>query len=95
MDRLTATIKDGEIYSDQDKIVPAESNQPAKGRKPRNKVVKNQFPFDVRSHMTKLSGVDLCEVEGISEVTIMELIAEKGTDINQCPNIKISEGNFN
>jgi hypothetical protein len=45
MDRLTATIKDGEIYSDQDKIVPAESNQPAKGSKPRNKVVKNQFRF--------------------------------------------------
>ncbi len=33
LDRLTATIKDGEIYSDQDKIVAAESNQPAKGRK--------------------------------------------------------------
>jgi transposase len=58
--------------------------------------------------MTKLSGVDLCEVEGISEVTIMELIAEKGTDINQwksekhftawlnlCPNTKISEGKIN
>lgn len=104
LDTLTARLKDGDI-SDPDPIVAGENKEPEKGGKRTKKVVKNQFRFDVRSHMTKLLGVDLCEVEGVSEVTVMELIAEIGTDISQwksekhfsawlnlCPNTKISGG---
>lgn len=59
----------------------------------------------MRSYLTKLLGVDICDIPGISEITAMELIAEIGLDmdkwksvkrfcgwLNLCPNTKISGG---
>jgi len=59
------------------------------------KVVKNQFRFHVRSHKTKQLGVDLCEVEAISELTVMELIAEIETNITQWKSEKLFTGWLN
>lgn len=55
--------------------------------------------------MTKVVGVDLCEVDGISEISALELISETGTDmtkwengkhfsawLNLAPNTKITGG---
>ncbi len=105
LDKLTAIVKDGEICSDQDKIKVLVDNKSKRGKRGKNIAVKNQYRFDVRSYMAKLLGVDLCDLEGISEITVMELIAEIGTDISQwinekrftgwlnlCPNTKISGG---
>jgi hypothetical protein len=47
------------------------------------------FRFNVRSYVAKLLGVELCELEGISEVTVTELIAGIGIDINQRKNERI------
>ena len=105
LDKLTAIVKDGEICSDHDNIGAWVDNQSKRGKKGKNIAVKNQYRFDVRSYMAKLLGVDLCDLEGISEITVMELIAEIGADISQwinekrftgwlnlCPNTKISGG---
>jgi transposase len=49
----------------------------------KKKPKKNQFNFDVRYSLIKLAGVDLCGVEGIGEVSALELISEIGTDMNK------------
>ena len=66
---------------------------------------KNQFNFKVRDLLKVIVGVDLCEVDGISEVSTVELISEIGTDMSQwasskhfsawlnvAPNTKITGG---
>lgn len=103
LDKLTAILKDGEIYNEDEKAEAVEGK--SKSTKAKRVITKNQFRFDVRSYMEKLLGVDLCDLEGISETTVMELISEIGTDIKQwtnekrftgwlnlCPNTKISGG---
>jgi len=72
-----------------------------KKRKPR----KNQFNFNARILLEVITGVDLCEVDGISEVSSVEIISEIGTDmskwksqkhisawLNVSPNTKITGG---
>lgn len=66
---------------------------------------KNKYGFDVRAELQKLTGVDLCQIPSISEITAIEVVAEIGTDmtvwkndkqftswLNLCPNTKISGG---
>lgn len=49
---------------------------------------KNEFTFDVKSLMNRLLGVDLCQIEGISEISAVELVAEIGTDMDKWKNVK-------
>ena len=66
---------------------------------------KNQYDFNVTSYLKAITGVDLCKIPGISEVTALEFIAEVGTDmskwksskhfaawLNVVPNTKITGG---
>jgi transposase len=94
LDKQIAIVKDGEICT-------AEDTKESYKKKAR----KNQYQFDIRTRLSKLLGVDICVLTGISEITATELIAEIGTDIskwktikqfsawlNVCPNTKISGG---
>ena len=105
LDKQTAIVNEGEIYSDHDKVVSQGNGSQQKGIKYKKKARKNEYRFDVRSYLVKLLNVDLCEIPGISEITVMELIAEIGLDmekwksvkqfcawLNLCPNTKISGG---
>lgn len=105
LDKQTAMVKEGEIYSDHDQVVNDENGSKEKGIGYKKKAQKNRYKFDVRSYLVKLLGVDLCDIPGISEITVMELIAEIGLDMNKwksvkqfcawlnvCPNTKISGG---
>lgn len=71
----------------------------------KKKPKKNQFSFDIQSMLKIIVGVDLCEVDGINEVSGLELISEIGTDmskwesakhmaawLNLAPNTKITGG---
>jgi len=71
----------------------------------KKKPKKNQFSCDVRSMLKIIVGVDLCKLEGISEISSLELISEIGTDmtkwknsnhfngwLNLAPNTKITGG---
>ena len=75
--------------------------EPVKKNKPR----KNQFSYPVAPLLEKLTGIDLCKIPGLSEVSIVEFIAETGTDmgkwnsskhfaawLNLVPNTKITGG---
>ena len=105
LDKQTAIVNEGEIYNDQDKATSEGKGNKEKKSKDKKKARKNQYKFDVRSYLVKLLGVDLCAIPGISEITVMELIAEIGVDmdkwgsvkrfcawLNLCPNTKISGG---
>lgn len=71
----------------------------------KKKPKKNQFSLDIQPLLKIIAGVDLCEVDGISEVSCLELISEIGTDmskwksgkhiaawLNVAPNTKITGG---
>ncbi len=66
---------------------------------------KNEFSHNIRPLLEIIAGVDLCKVEGISEVSCVEIISEIGTDmskwednkhitawLNLAPNTKITGG---
>lgn len=49
---------------------------------------KNRPAFDVRSRLYRLTGVDLTELNGMSESTALVLISEIGTDVSAWPSDK-------
>jgi transposase len=51
---------------------------------------KNQPTFDLRKELARVTGVDICLIEGIDAMTAQTLISECGTDMNPFP----SEKNF-
>ena len=71
----------------------------------KKKLKKNEFAFDAQCLLKVIVGVDLCEIESISEISALELISEIGTDmtkwksskhfaawLNLTPNTKITGG---
>ncbi|MDP1622300.1 MAG: IS110 family transposase [Bacteroidales bacterium] len=88
-----AQVNQGDITLDKPTI--------EKKTKPR----KNQFSFPVAPLLCRLTTVDLCKIPGLSEVSILEFIAETGIDmdkwngskqfaawLNLVPNTKITGG---
>ena len=75
--------------------------KPRRTAKPRD----NQPRFDVRTHLYRLTGVDLTQIDGISSYTALKVISETGVDMSRwksekhftswlglCPGNKISGG---
>jgi len=71
----------------------------------KKKPKKNQFSFNAEILLSTMVGVNVCEVNGLSEVSVVELISEIGTDmtkwkshkhfaawLNVAPNTKITGG---
>lgn len=58
------------------------------GSTTKKKPKKNQFNFEAKTYLKVILGVDLCEVDGISEISAIELISEIGTDMNKWKNNK-------
>jgi transposase len=48
----------------------------------KKKAQKNQFNFNARAMLKEIVGVDLCKIDGISEVNAVELISEIGLNMN-------------
>jgi transposase len=58
---------------------------------PRNKAYRRKEsdpPFDVRAALYQLTGVDLTQLEGISDLTALTVISEIGTDMSRWPSVK-------
>jgi len=49
----------------------------------KKKPKKNQFGIELQPLLKKIAGVDLCRVEGIGEISCLELISETGLDMNK------------
>jgi transposase len=73
--------------------------------KKKSRYRKNELNFNASPILTNIVGIDLCEIEGISEISALELISEIGTDmtkwksskhfsawLNLTPNTKITGG---
>ena len=71
----------------------------------KKKPKKNQFNFNAEILLSTMLGVNVCEVNGLNEVSVVELISEIGTDmtkwkshkhlaawLNVVPNTKITGG---
>lgn len=54
----------------------------------KKKPKKNQFDIELQPLLKIIVGVDLCNVEGISEISCLELISETGTDMDKWQNSK-------
>jgi transposase len=93
--KQVAIIKEGDITSVE--------GTPKK--KSKAKARKNQFDFAISPYLVAITGVDLCKIPGISEVTALEFISEVGVDMtkwksckhfaawkNLAPNTKITGG---
>lgn len=52
------------------------------------KVRKNQYSFDVSSYLQQLLGVDLTQVAGLGEATVLDVVSETGTDLSKWPSAK-------
>lgn len=57
-------------------------------QKKKHKPAKNQYSFPVSQFLIHMTGVDLCKIPGISEVTALEFISETGIDMSRWNNIK-------
>jgi transposase len=55
---------------------------PAAEKKKKGKAKKNQFDATLQPILKQLAGVDLCAVPGMKEVSVLELLAETGTDMS-------------
>lgn len=49
---------------------------------------RNKLAFDARSHLHKVTGVDLTQVDGLDTLTVLKLISEIGLDMNRWPTEK-------
>jgi len=49
---------------------------------------KNQFGIELQPLLKVIVGVDLCQVDGINEISCLELISETGTDMHKWQNSK-------
>lgn len=96
---------DVRIENTLQEIATKKNNDEVSEIEKKSKNRKNALNFNVRPLLTKVVGVDLCEVDGLSEISVLELISEIGTDmtkwkssknfvawLNVAPNTKITGG---
>jgi transposase len=60
--------------------------------KPKRKRRKNQLHFDGRSHLYRITGVDLTAIDGIDEHTALKILSETGLDMTRWPTTKAFSG---
>ena len=59
------------------------------GEQPRKNRIQGNAPrFDVRSHLYRMTGVDLTRVNGVDAYTALKVIGEVGTDMTKWPTAK-------
>jgi transposase len=65
------------------------ATQPLKPLKRNSKrKTKNSPDFDLRTHLYRITGVDLTQVDGCNATTVQEVIADIGTDMTKWPSSK-------
>jgi transposase len=92
-----------QLQTMQSRVDPVQ--QPMKTVRSKKNKKRNQLAFDCRGEAYRISGVDLTQIDGISESSALSLIAEIGVDMSRwetekhfaswltlCPNNKISGG---
>jgi len=60
----------------------------AQTKEVKKKGKKNQFYFSLTPYIKELTGVNLCNIPGVSDITALEFISETGVDMNKWISIK-------
>lgn len=58
---------------------------PAKVSKKTSSVRKNQYHFNLKDYLHAIFGVDLTEVEGLNEISLLTILSVTGTDMSKWP----------
>ena len=64
------------------------SNEPFTSKQKKKKVRQNEYRFDVSNYLKNILGVDITQVEGLSENTILDIVGEVGTDLRKWKSAK-------
>ena len=64
----------------------SDGGSPAYNGKKRNQG--NAPPFDIRTHLFRMTGVDLTWIDGIDGYTALKVVSEVGTDMTKRENAK-------
>jgi len=56
--------------------------------KSRTSTGRNKLSFDARTHLHRITGADLTEVDGLDSLTVLKIISEIGLDMNRWPTVK-------
>lgn len=72
--QMIAQVQKGDI---------SEVNDLASEKKKDRKAGRNQFDIPIRPFLSALIGVDCCNIPGVQEATVLEFIAETGTDMSK------------
>ncbi len=75
-----------ELY-EQIQPSPHAQNEPPPNLKPKKRMAQN-IPFDLRSCLYRMAGVDLTQVDGLSAVTAQMILTETGVDMDKWPSCK-------
>jgi transposase len=69
------------------KMLPATASQQAQAaiKKKTTKARKNQYHFNLKNYLHQIAGVDLTEIDGLDENTILTIIAVVGLDMHKWP----------
>jgi transposase len=68
------------------KMLPpdAEGNKP-EIKKKKTQARKNQYSINVKDHLKHIVGIDLTEIDGLDEISILEIISVTGLNMNKWP----------
>ncbi len=78
---------DGEIEKQFRVIKPMTEDDPPPSTKP-NSHSKNGPSYDARTLLDRITGVDLCAIDGMNESTVQTALTEAGRDLRAFPNEK-------
>jgi len=68
-----------------DSQIDPEKNPPPKPKSLRKKPTGNEPHFDLRTHMYRILGTDLTQIDGINSMTAWVFFSEVGTDLSKFP----------
>jgi len=74
IEKILHLWEQGEIINDKENFA---------GKPKKRKAKRNEYSFDAGSYLKSILGVDLTEVKGVSELTIIEVISETGIDFTR------------
>jgi hypothetical protein len=85
---ISACVQEIESYlTDFDSRIDPDKNPPPTPRVKKTKPKGNEPDFDLRSHLYRVFGTDLTQVDGIGVLTALVLFAEIGPNLSKFPSV--------
>ena len=79
---------DREIEAQLERFEDRSTSEPPAAKSGRRRIKGNAPRFDVRTHLYRITGVDLTRIDGVEAYTALKVISEIGTDMTKWPSAK-------